>query len=173
MIPNSPTWFKTLDFAPVAPITALQVNSSIRSFVEANLQPDTVQSFINRFLPWLATQGKVNSVIAIFCDKLKEFAKEKDSPVLYVMTEDEIRIESEMIKRAEILRQELVLVQKQKDLDYQMAVDSKFETWYTHATDQALLEFQKPTSLLEFRSDLYKMAVKGIYFNKYKEGSVT
>lgn len=164
--PTNTGWFKTLDFSLVAPISPMQVNTSIRNLVESQLTFDDVQNFINRFLPWLSTQSKVNNVIAIFCDRLKEYAREGDSAVLYVMTEAEIKLESELAKRALNIRQEREFIQKEKELEVLSQKGDEFEKWYTEASDQELLELQKSSAFLEFRSELYKKMVKSVYLER-------
>ena len=75
-------WFKTLDFSKVRPIGAMQVNSSIRNLIEQKLDQDDAQNFINRFMPWMSLQTRVNNPLGLFCDKFKEYATEGDSAIL-------------------------------------------------------------------------------------------
>ena len=63
---------------------------------------------------WLSGQRKVNSSIAIFCYKLKEYANEGDSAVLYVRTQEEIQMEIALAQKAEKMRLELELIQSGK-----------------------------------------------------------
>ena len=92
--PEGLDWFKHLDFKPIDPIRPMQVNQSIRTLVVQSLSQDQAQDFINRFQSWAATQGKINNPLAFFCDKLKEFASNKDSAVLSHKTEDERKLEA-------------------------------------------------------------------------------
>lgn len=164
---NAPTlhisWFKALNFVPVSPINPMQVNTSIRKLVEEKLSQDDVQNFINRFMTWLSGQGRVNSALALFCDKLKEYANEGDSAVLYVQTSDEIQIELELAKRAEKMRQDLELIAQTKRHEISVLNDLKFEDWYEKASDEELLKLQRPNSLMEFRGEIYKKTIKGIF----------
>lgn len=167
---NAPTytssWFKTLNFAPVHPINPMQVNSSIRRLVEEKLDQDDAQNFINRFMTWLSGQGRVNSPIAIFCDKFKEYANEGDSAILYVKTQEEIKIELELAQKAEKMRLEIELIERTKSFEKSKQDDLTFENWYSMATDEELLHLQQPNALFEFKSEIYKKTIKGIYFEK-------
>lgn len=160
------TWFKSLDFTPVFPINPMQVNSSIRKLVEERLSPDDTQSFINRFMTWLSGQGRVNSPIAIFCDKLKEYANEGDSAILYVKTQDEIQMELEIARKAEKVRQEIELIERAKEFEKSKQEDLTFENWYLAASDEELLALKQPNSFMEFRSEIYKKTIKGIYLEQ-------
>ena len=161
------SWFKTLNFKPVHPINPMQVNSSIRRLVEERLEQDDAQNFINRFMTWLSGQGKVNSPIAIFCDKFKEYANEGDSAILYVKTQEEIHMEHELAQKTEKMRQEIELIEKAKAFEKSKQDDENFENWYLSATDDELLQLQQPNSFVEFKSEIYKKSIKGIYLEKY------
>jgi hypothetical protein len=163
------TWFKSLNFTPVFPINPMQVNSSIRKLVEERLTLDDTQNFINRFMTWLSGQGRVNSPIAIFCDKLKEYANEGDSAILYVKTQDEIQMELEIARKTEKVRQEIELIERAKAFEKSKQEDLTFENWYLAASDEELLALKQPNSFMEFRSEIYKKTIKGIYLEQKLE----
>jgi hypothetical protein len=164
--PQNQDWFKELDFSAVSPVGPMQVNSSIRAMVKESLTPETTQEFINRFKSWMATQSKVNNPLGLFCDKLKELAKEGDSPVLAFMTEEERKIQTEFSLQVEKAKIELELIQKVKDHDQKSKLEKEFESWYASASDEELLEEQKPNTFLDFKGEMYKKAIKGLFFQK-------
>lgn len=46
-------------------------------------------------------------------------------------------------------------------------MSDEFERWYATAADNELLDLQKSSAFLEFRSGIYKKMVKAKYLEKY------
>lgn len=162
-------WFKSLDFTAVHPIAPMQVNSSIRNLVEMTLEEDKVQSFISRFKNWLATQSRVNNPLGMFCDKLKELANEGDSAVLQCMTEEERKIEIEFLNQLQAAKKDLEFIQVAKEDQEQKRIEQEFLNWYREVTDDELLEMLKPNQFLQFRSEMYKKGIRGLFFETVKK----
>jgi hypothetical protein len=133
---ESSEWFKQLDFKPISPITAMQVNQSIRHLVVQSLNQEQAQDFINRFQSWATTQRKINNPIAFFCDKLKEFASNKDSAVLSHKTEDERKFEAEWAQKME-------QVETEKKLSEAFQIEEAFNKFLTENPDLLLKEIEK------------------------------
>jgi hypothetical protein len=159
-------WFKTLDFSKVYPIGPMVVNPAIRTLVHEKLEPELVQDFINRFTSWTLTQGRITSPIGLFCDKLKELAKEGDSPVFTCMTEEERQIEAQFAVHVEKARAEMDLILKARNADKEHAEVANFEKWFQSASEIDKLEFAEPSSLAPTGSEAYKRILKALYFEK-------
>ncbi len=165
------SWFKELDFSAVAPISPMQVNSSIRNLVQEKLQPEQVQDFLNRFNSWLKTQQKIQNPLAIFCDRLKEFATEGDSAILSAMTDQEKKMNQEY--EAKLLselqneinqKQEL---QKAKLEINKIKATEEFEKWYTSASDTELAQMIPPSGIAPLRSNLHKMSARSAFMQGF------
>ena len=167
------SWFKTLDFSPVSPIGAMQVNSSIRILVQEKLQPEQVQEFLNRFKNWLATQQKIQNPLAIFCDRLKEFATEGDSAILSVMTDQEREIEAQFIEETKKARAQIQLIEKaqieklkNQEESLRTEAEAEFEKWYNSASDVELAQMVPPIDIAPLRSGLHKISTKSAFMSK-------
>jgi hypothetical protein len=166
-------WIKSLDFSPVAPIGAMQVNPSIRLLVQEKLQQEQVQDFLNRFKNWLATQQKIQNPLAIFCNKLKEFAIEGDSAVLGMMTDQEREIEVKFIEETKKAREQIQLIEKAKvensrsqEEKLKAEAEVEFEEWYKSASDFELSEMAAPIDLAPLRSNLHKISTKVVFMKR-------
>jgi hypothetical protein len=160
---SNESWFLKLDFTSIPGVRAASINKSIRENVEANLDEDTTQDFLNRFMPWLATQSNVRSPLALLCDKLKEFAEIKDSPVLAAQTAEEIEIEAAMAESAAKLRSQMDLIAKNREAEQEHKLNAEFEAFYHSATDDELIALVAPTSFSTLRSETHKRTVKEVY----------
>jgi hypothetical protein len=166
-------WFKILDFSPVSPIGAMQVNSSIRTLVQEKLQPEQVQEFLNRFKNWLATQQKIQNPLAIFCDRLKEFATEGDSAILSVMTDQEREIEAQFIEETKKAKAQIQLIEKaqiekskNQEENLRTEAEAEFEEWYNSASDIELAQMAPPIDIAPLRSGLHKISTKSAFMSK-------
>ena len=166
-------WFKALDFSPVSPIGAMQVNSSIRALVQEKLQREQVQEFLNRFKNWLATQQKIQNPLAIFCDRLKEFATEGDSAILSVMTDQEREIEAQFIEETKKARVQIQLIEKaqiekskNQEENLRTEAEAEFEKWYNSASDVELAQMTPPIDIAPLRSGLHKISTKSAFMSK-------
>lgn len=172
-IVQTETWFKSLDFSPVSPIGAMQVNSSIRTLVQEKLQREQVQEFLNRFKNWLATQQKIQNPLAIFCDRLKEFATEGDSAILSVMTDQEREIEAQFIEETKKAKAQIQLIEKaqiekskNQEENLRTEAEAEFEKWYNSASDIELAQMAPPIDIAPLRSGLHKISTKSAFMSK-------
>ncbi|MGZ3825256.1 MAG: hypothetical protein ACXVCR_09900 [Bdellovibrio sp.] len=159
-------WFKNLDFSKVHPISAMVVNPAIRSLVEEKLSPEFVQDFINRFTSWTSTQGRITSPIGLFCDKLKELAREGDSAIFSCMTEEERQLEAAFAAQVEKAKAEMELIQKARSEKAEKETDSNFEKWYSAATDDEKFSLAKPSSFAPADSEAYRRLLKAAYLQR-------
>lgn len=167
-------WFKQLDFLPVSPIGPMQVNSSIRNLVQEKLQPEQVQDFLNRFKSWLTTQHKIQNPVAIFCDRLKEFATEGDSAVLSVMTDQEREIEAKFLEETQKARVQMQLIEKANEDKLRshqehakLEAEAEFEKWYFSANDAELIQMVPPSSIAPLRSNLHKISIRSAFMQRF------
>lgn len=161
-----PNWFKNLDFTKVQPIGPMVVNATIRALVHQKLTPEIVQDFINRFTSWTSTQGRITSPIGLFCDKLKELAKEGDSPIFGCMTEEEREIEAAFAMQVEKAKAELDLIRKAKSVNAEREVEAEFEAWYSSASDSEKEQYAEPSAFAPLNSEAYKRILRAAYFEK-------
>jgi len=165
MMIQEPTWFKELDFSSVKPIGPMVVNSSIRAMVQEKLKPELVQEFLNRFTSWLATQGKISSPTGIFCDKLKELAREGDSPVLACMTAAEREVEAVYAQNLDKARAEMEFITKSKEhqeaQDLSNRFESEFQRWFADIGQDELRILVPGNTIAPFGSDMHKALVRG------------
>lgn len=159
-------WFKNLDFSKIYPIGPMVVNPAIRSLIEEKLSPDLVQDFINRFTSWTSTQGRITSPIGLFCDKLKELAREGDSPVFGCMTEEERQAEAAFAAHVEKAKAEMELIRKARSESVEKEADSAFENWYTSSNDSEKFELAEPSSFAPSESEAYRRILKAAYLEK-------
>lgn len=131
--------FKDLDFTEVAPLHWTQVNSSIRKQVEEKFEKEEMQLFIDKFMVWMSTQKNVQSVIGLFCAKIKEYLEEGDSPVMQCLSKKELEAEKEFRQKAEQLAQQQAIVNKFNQEVASKAIDEKFEIWLNGLTDEKKL----------------------------------
>jgi hypothetical protein len=163
------TWFMNLDFSAVSPIKATHVNSSIRNLVQATLNPDDVQSFLNRYKSWMTTQdiSKIKNPIALFCEKLKEFATFKKSDVEDSITDEERQTEVEFMISVNKAKAEMDMIKKAKsnqdETEWNEYFESHFNEWYEQSSEQEKLALSQPSSLAPFGSAYYKLSVKASY----------
>ncbi len=165
---NHNAWFKDLDFSRLPIIRPMMINAAIRKQVEEKLDRDDVQFFIYKFKNWLTTQQRVQNPVAIFCEKLKEWCIEGDTDVLYALSDEEIEAAKYFAEETEKRRSQIELINKAKEFEKSQKLDEEFENWYSNASDEELLSLQAPTSLLKFKSEIYKKTVRGIYAENYK-----
>ena len=168
------TWFKELDFSPVSPWSAMQVNSSIRNLVQEKLQPEQVQDFLNRFKSWLFAQQKVQNPLGMFCDKLKEFATEGDSAILNAMTDEDRELGVKFLEENQKIRTQIQLIEKanQERLRSQqenakLEAEAEFEKWYASASDVELAQKVPPSSIAPLRSNLHKMSARSAFMQGF------
>lgn len=161
-------WFKNLDFSKVHPIGPMVVNSAIRTLVQENLSAEVVQDFINRFTSWTSTQGRITSPIGLFCDKLKELAKEGDSPVFACMTDEEREIEAAYAAQVEKAKVEMELIRKARSESQEQQDASQFEEWYASASDEEKAAFAETSPLAPAGSEAYKRILKVVYLEKMR-----
>jgi hypothetical protein len=155
--------FNELDFATVSPLRPMQVNSSIRKLAQERLQLEEMQTFIDKFMIWVGTQKNVNSILGLFCSKIKEFAEEGDSPVLSVQTEAERQLEIELAQRAEKIRMENDLVIKHKIEQKKIEDDAKFNLWLNQLTDEEKLSFVQENTYMKSGSAAHTALLKDYF----------
>lgn len=153
-------WFKTLDFSKVRPIGAMQVNSSIRNLIEQKLDQDDAQNFINRFMPWMSLQTRVNNPLGLFCDKFKEYATEGDSAILLAATDEERQIEIELAQRFEKMRAENELVAKHKEEQIKRRTDEEFEVWLSSLSREEKISLVPTNSYMSEDSAAHRALLK-------------
>ncbi len=165
IIPSELTWFKELDFSAVRPIGPMVVNASIRALVQERLQPETVQDFLNKFTSWMTTQGKISSPTGLFCDKLKELAREGDSPVLACMTAAEREADAAFALSVDKARAEIDLIAKSKELQFTQEQATKFEDeyekWFNLVSADNLRILVPGNAIAPFGSEMHKALVRG------------
>ena len=161
---KEPSWFKELDFSSVAPIKPIHVNSSIRKLVQEKLSSDAVQDFIVRYPSWIANQKGVNNYLGMFCDRLKEFANEGDSPILSSPTKEEIELELELAKEAEKLRKDLELIENHKKEQLRNELNAKFDLWLASATEEEKNSLYKRVEIIN--DDLYEKGLRETWLEK-------
>jgi hypothetical protein len=170
-------WFLELDFSKVYPIKAINVNVRIRELAQAMLSKEQVQNFLDRYKSWLATQdiSKVNSQIALFCEKLKDFATIKQSDVEDCLTEDERLVEVQMASEMTKARAELDLISKAKAEQFTKEMSEKinreFDEWLISATEEDQIALSNPSGLAPLGSDYYKTALRAAYAEKVFKGN--
>lgn len=169
--PPANPWFKDLDFSKVTPIGPMQVNSTIRNLVQEKLNPDDVQNFLNRFTSWVATQSKISNPLGMFCEKLKEFANEGDSPILYAMTEEERQIEAQFAAQVEKARAEMELINKAREQSRLKQKEESFESWFQNASEEEMINLFKPNAIAKLGSPSYKLGLKAVYMESEAEGN--
>jgi len=163
-------WFKSLDFSAIPYIKPMMVNSAIRALVETKLNPDDVQMFINKFKNWLVTQNRIQNPLAIFCDKLKEFANEGDSPVLAVMSDEEMQVEYLMAQELEKKRAEMNLINKARAFKQEQDKETKFQEWLLNASDEEKKSIYPESGFAKYGSDIYNLGLKQTYLDSVKIG---
>jgi len=159
-------WLKSLNFSAIPYIKPMMVNSAIRTLVETKLDPDDVQMFINKFKNWLVTQNKIQNPLAIFCDKLKEYANEGDSPVLAVMSDEEIQVEYLMAQDLEKKRAEMDLINKARTFKQEQDKEALFQEWLSQASEEEKKSLYPETSFAKFGSDIYTIGLKDAFLNQ-------
>ncbi len=160
-------WFKDLDFSKVRPFGPMAVNASIRNLVQERLTPDLVQEFINRFGPWLATQGKISSPLGLFCDKLKELANEGDSPVLAIMTDEERKAEAEFSLQFERAKSEMAVLAKAKEAKSTQDLADQFEiefgSWLSSMPVESLHSLIPGNPMAPVGSEIHKALIRSYF----------
>lgn len=160
------SWFKNLDFSKIHPIGPMMVNPAIRSLVEEKLAPELVQDFINRFTSWTSTQGRITSPIGLFCDKLKELAREGDSPIFGCMTEEERQVEVAFVAQVEKAKAEMELIRKARSEVAEKEADTAFESWYNSSSNSEKFELAETSAFAPAESEAYKRILKAAFFQK-------
>ena len=163
-------WFKSLNFLAIPYIKPMMVNSAIRTLVETKLDPDDVQMFINKFKNWLVTQNRIQNPLAIFCDKLKEFANEGDSPVLAVMSDEEMQVEYLMAQDLEKKRAEMDLINKARAFKQEQGKEDLFQEWLSQASDEEKKSIYPESGFAKYGSDIYNLGLKQAYLDSVKNG---
>ena len=161
--------FNELDFATVSPLRPMQVNSSIRKLAQERLQLEEMQTFIDKFMIWVGTQKNVNSILGLFCSKIKEFAEEGDSPVLSVQTEAERQLEIELAQKAEKIRMENDLVIKHKLEQKKIEDDAKFNLWLNQLTDEDKLSFVQENTYMKSGSAAHTALLKDYFITNVSQ----
>jgi hypothetical protein len=166
------TWFMDLDFSNVHPIKATHVNSSIRDLVQATLNAEGVQNYLDRYMSWMTTQdtSKIKNPIALFCEKLKDFATIRKSDVEDCLTDSERRAEAEFMIAVNKAKAEMDLIKKSKDMKNEMELNERleiqFSEWFEQASDQEKVSLCEPSGLAPLGSDYYKTSLKAAYGEK-------
>ena len=161
------SWFKDLDFTLLKHIKPMMVNTTIRKLVEEKLQPEDVQIFISKFKNWLPTQSKIQNPLGIFCDKLKQYAQEGDSEVLYALSDDEIEAEKQFALDIEKRRSELELIAKAKKYQLEQENELKFKAWIESAEEEEdKIKLYPENAFAKFGSDIYLMGLKATFLEK-------
>lgn len=155
--------FKDLDFTELASLHWTQVNSSIRKLAEEKFEKEEMQLFVDKFMVWLATQKNVQSPIAIFCSKIKEFAEEGDSAVMQCLSKKELLLEKELRAQAEQLQIAQQMADKYRNEVASNALDEKFNTWISSLTDQDKLKFVPESNWAKLGSGAHNGALRAYF----------
>lgn len=159
--------FKDLDFTEVAPLHWTQVNSSIRKQVEEKFEKEEMQLFVDKFMVWMSTQKNVQSVIGLFCAKIKEYLEEGDSPVMQCLSKKELEAEKEFRQKAEQLAQQQAMVNKFNQEVASKAIDEKFEAWLGALSDDQKLQFVPESNYAKLGSGAHNGALKAYFIEKF------
>lgn len=159
--------FKDLDFTEVAPLHWTQVNSSIRKHVEEKFEKEEMQLFVDKFMVWMSTQKNVQSVIGLFCAKIKEYLEEGDSPVMQCLSKKELEAEKEFRAKAEQLHREQLMVEKYRNEIASNAIDEKFSSWISSLTDEDKIKIVPENKWAKLGSAPHNGALKAYFIENF------